>query len=159
MKIIRWLRLYSRLNVNWEFKPKVMNTKVLLVVVFIFPFSIAQGQGKNAIQIGPALGFTPYESSMGLGVWGMYSRNLTRNFELFISGSSVSGSYTTVLPNYTYDNSEKVFAWDLGASFDLTPEKDNNRLLLGIGGSWVQVQYDFGEFVYSDRVEMNRIRY
>jgi hypothetical protein len=88
----------------------------------------------------------------------MYSRNLTRNFEVFIAGSSASGSYSTITPTYSYDNSEKVFALDLGGSFDLTPEKDNNRLLFGIGGSWVQVQYDYGEFVYSDRAEMNQIR-
>ena len=133
-----------------------MKVKLLILWAVILQLT-AIGQSKNAFRAGFTGGITPYESSLGVGAWGAYGRTFSTYFELFASAHVVTGSYTTTLPNYSYENTERVLALDFGGNLNLSPEKEHNRLLIGLGVSWVQVDYNYGERVFSDRVEMNRV--
>lgn len=133
-----------------------MKQKILIMLISLAT-CITYGQERDVVQLSVLGGFTPYESSFGIGGAASYSRLLSNHVEIFGTAQWFNGTYTTELPEFSYDNTERVLVLDLGFQANLTPESESNRLLVGIGGSIVGVTYEYGEFVFPESVEMNTV--
>lgn len=139
-----------------------MSGKYFSAIIFLF-LTIPLSAQNNMVKLGGGVGSVPYEGTPGWNIELQYERKIISGFFGFLAlgingdhftsrGRSQGSSGGTSWDNsYQYSYSERLPYIDIGLRCQIFRIKEKYKLKLAVGGSLVQSDFKYPEYIFINR--------